>query len=132
MKTIMKKKIVRLNESQLRGMISESVRKTINEISADLAHNAARKSDVQVDAIDEVRFMCDELLEKINDVFFEGQDDLTTSLSPKIAQDLNLDEFKRVVKNFSSRLQGIGRRKLQQSQDLHDFAYDRFKELPDD
>ena len=128
----MKKNIVRLSESQLNRVIAESVKKTINEISADLAYNGAQKSDEQFNGIDEVCYICDKLLEKLNDVFFEGQDSFTTSLSPKIAQDLNLDEFKRVVKKFNSRLYKVRERKMKQNMNMHNLYGRKFEELPND
>ncbi len=127
----MKKNVVKLSESQLKRIIVESVKKTVNEISADLAYDAKQRTEDQAGAIDNVCDLCNKLLEAMDELFFGGYSN-TTSLSRKIAQDLNVEGVKHTVENFAKGLRKVRDRKWNQTLNMGEFYAKKFNELPDD
>ena len=127
----MKKNVVRLSESQLKRVIAESVKKTVNEISADLAYDAKQRAEDQSGAIDNVCYLCDSLLEAMDELFSGGYSN-TTLLSRKIAQDLNVEGVKHTIENFAKVLRKVYDRKENQASNISDFYAEKFREMPDD
>ena len=96
-----------------------------------MAYDAKQRTEDQAGAIDNVCDLCNKLLEAMDELFFGGYSN-TTSLSRKIAQDLNVEGVKHTVENFAKGLRKVRDRKWNQTLNMGEFYTKKFNELPDD
>lgn len=65
------KQTVKLNESQLKGIVAESVRKVLTEMDWKAYYNAHSKAENVAENIDDVVAKCRGLIEAIEEVFYD-------------------------------------------------------------
>lgn len=123
------KQTVKLNESQLKGIVAESVRKVLTEMDWKAYYNAHSKAENVAENIDDVVAKCRGLIEAIEEVFYDrhgypAEKDNATPLSPMLRQKLDVDGLLKKLENFSKSMEVIRDRKANQSDKFHERGSD--------